>query len=177
MTTPVVTLAIEFAKLIPTEAGVSATQNLLNRYLPVYSSNNFRYMFVLQCMAEGWSDKLKDQAAEGCNLSGRIRVNKVAGNIHLSPGRSFQTSTYQNVYELVPYLRDEGHRHDFSHTIHQLGFFADDEYDQKKLITSQEFKKKMGIITNPLDQADWQVTGNQVSPNCYTQKFYIDSAG
>jgi len=113
---------------------------------------------IEQCVAEGWADKLKDQASEGCNLSGRIRVNKVAGNIHLSPGRSFQTSTYQNVYELVPYLREEGHRHDFSHTIHQLAFYADDEYDQKKNSTSQEFKKKMGIIVNPLDQAEWQTT-------------------
>jgi hypothetical protein len=115
-------------------------------------------------VAEGWADKLKDQASEGCNISGRIRVNKVAGNIHLSPGRSFQTSTYQNVYELVPYLREEGHRHDFSHTINQLAFYADDEYDQKKNSTSQEFKKKMGIIVNPLDQAEWQVQYFAIDP-------------
>ena len=57
---------------------------------------------------------------EGCNISGRIRVNKVIGNIHLSPGRSFQTG--RHVYELVPYLRDDGSRHDFSHTIHYFAF-------------------------------------------------------
>jgi endoplasmic reticulum-Golgi intermediate compartment protein 3 len=47
-------------------------------------------------------------------------VNKVIGNIHLSPGRSFQTG--RHVYELVPYLRDDGSRHDFSHVIHHLAF-------------------------------------------------------
>lgn len=47
-------------------------------------------------------------------------MNKVIGNIHLSPGRSFQTG--RNVYELVPYLRDDGSRHDFSHTIHHFAF-------------------------------------------------------
>jgi hypothetical protein len=73
-----------------------------------------------QCKNEGWADKLREQANEGCNISGRIRVNKVIGNIHLSPGRSFQTG--RNVYELVPYLRDDGSRHDFSHHIHHLAF-------------------------------------------------------
>lgn len=76
---------------------------------------------VLQCKNEKWADKLKEQADEGCNVSGRIRVNKVVGNIHLSPGRSFQTSS-RNLYELVPYLREEKDRHDFSHTIHHLAF-------------------------------------------------------
>ena len=81
----------------------------------------FRYLTVLQCKNEKWADKLKEQADEGCNVSGRIRVNKVVGNIHLSPGRSFQTSS-RNLYELVPYLREEKDRHDFSHTIHHLAF-------------------------------------------------------
>jgi len=48
-------------------------------------------------------------------------VNKVIGNIHLSPGRSFQSNS-RNLYELVPYLRDDGNRHDFSHIIHHFAF-------------------------------------------------------
>lgn len=32
---------------------------------------------IEQCVQEGFSDKLKDQAREGCNVAGKVRVNKV----------------------------------------------------------------------------------------------------
>ncbi|KAI4525230.1 DUF1692-domain-containing protein [Schizophyllum commune Tattone D] len=105
---------------------------------------------IEQCKNEGWADKLREQANEGCNIAGRLRINKVAGNIHLSPGRSFQTGG-RNVYELVPYLRDDGNRHDFSHTIHSLSFEGDDAYDNRKRETSKEMRQRMGLSTNPLD--------------------------
>jgi len=79
-------------------------------------------------------------------------VNKVIGNINLSPGRSFQ-STSRNIYELVPYLRNDGNRHDFSHTIHQFTFMGDDEYDLKKAQYGHEMKRKLGLDVNPLDGA------------------------
>jgi len=107
---------------------------------------------VDQCKKEHWAEKLKDQADEGCNVAGRIRLNKVVGNIHLSPGRSFQTSS-RNIYELVPYLRDEKDRHDFSHTIHQLAFQSDDEYDYWKAETGRAMRDRMGFAENPLDGA------------------------
>lgn len=34
-----------------------------------------------QCVSEGWKDKIKEQATEGCNLAGKVRVNKVIGNL------------------------------------------------------------------------------------------------
>jgi len=105
---------------------------------------------IEQCVDEGWSEKLKDQSNEGCNISGRLRVNKVAGNIHLSPGKSFQSSS-RNVYELVPYLRNDGNRHDFSHTINQFSFMGDDEYDITKAKYGNEMKQKLGLDSNPLD--------------------------
>ncbi|KIM89157.1 hypothetical protein PILCRDRAFT_213744 [Piloderma croceum F 1598] len=107
---------------------------------------------IEQCVNEGWSDKLKEQSDEGCNISGRLRVNKVIGNINLSPGRSFQ-STSRNIYELVPYLRNDGNRHDFSHIIHQFTFMDDDEYDLKKAKYGHEMKRKLGLDVNPLDGA------------------------
>ncbi|KAF8532104.1 endoplasmic reticulum-derived transport vesicle ERV46 [Gautieria morchelliformis] len=103
-----------------------------------------------QCVSEGWSDKIKDQAAEGCNISGRIRVNKVVGNIHLSPGRSFQTHTLQ-VHDLVPYLREtNGQHHDFGHTIQSFGFESDDEWDLRKKDIGTGMKKRLGIDVDPL---------------------------
>ncbi|KAG7088312.1 hypothetical protein E1B28_012322 [Marasmius oreades] len=107
---------------------------------------------IEQCKNEGWAEKLRDQANEGCNIAGRIRVNKVIGNIHLSPGKSFQTSG-RSYYELVPYLRDDGNRHDFSHTIHKFAFEGDDEYDWYKAEAGREMKKRLGLGENPLDGA------------------------
>ncbi|KAI0632402.1 Sec1-like protein [Trametes polyzona] len=105
---------------------------------------------IEQCVQEGWSEKLKEQASEGCNIAGRVRVNKVVGNIHLSPGRSFRTSSH-NLYELVPYLRTDGNRHDFTHTIHHLAFEGDDEWDMAKAKIGKELKQRLGIAANPLD--------------------------
>jgi hypothetical protein len=50
-------------------------------------------------------------------MSGRLRINKVIGNINFTPGRSFRSSA-----DLVPYLRDDGNSHDFSHIIHRMAF-------------------------------------------------------
>ncbi|KAK2465257.1 hypothetical protein APHAL10511_002611 [Amanita phalloides] len=103
---------------------------------------------VEQCVQEGWADKLKEQASEGCNISGRLRVNKVVGNINFSPGRSFRSS-----HDLVPYLRDDGNRHDFSHKIHHLAFEGDDDYHYGKAEAGRAMKNKLGLNVNPLDGA------------------------
>lgn len=77
-------------------------------------------------------------------------MNKVVGNIHFSPGRSFRTAS-QNIYELVPYLKEDGNRHDFTHTINSFAFQGDDEYDFQKADIGQKLKEKLGIQSNPLD--------------------------
>lgn len=41
-------------------------------------------------MREGWKDKLNEQKDEGCLVTGHLEVNKVAGNFHFAPGKSFQ---------------------------------------------------------------------------------------
>lgn len=106
-------------------------------------------------MQEGWSEKLHEQAHEGCNIAGIVRVNKVVGNIHFSPGRSFRTAA-QNIYELVPYLKEDGNRHDFSHTIQTFAFEGDDEFDFDKAKRGLELKKSLGVI-NPLDGTSLKV--------------------
>ncbi|KXN88259.1 Endoplasmic reticulum-Golgi intermediate compartment protein 3 [Leucoagaricus sp. SymC.cos] len=115
---------------------------------------------IEQCKNEGWAEKLREQADEGCSISGRIRVNKVIGNIHLSPGRSFQTNS-RNLYELVPYLRDDGNKHDFSHIIHHFAFEGDDEYDYWKAEAGREMKKRLGLAVNPLDGAHYRTSKAQ----------------
>ena len=77
-------------------------------------------------------------------------MNKVVGNIHLSPGRSFQAAQ-SRIYELVPYLKNDGNRHDFSHTLHYVYFTADDEADESKAQVSREMRERLGIYQHPLD--------------------------
>ena len=88
-------------------------------------------------------------------------MNKVVGNIHLSPGRSFRTSAH-NLYELVPYLRTDGNRHDFTHKIHHLAFEGDDEYDINKARLGKDLKQKLGIAANPLDGSEGRVCRSRV---------------
>lgn len=33
---------------------------------------------------------MKEEEGEGCNIHGSVEVNKVAGNFHFAPGKSFQ---------------------------------------------------------------------------------------
>ena len=56
----------------------------------------------------------------------RSHTSEQGHNIQFSPGRSFQ-SAQSRIYELVPYLKHDGNRHDFSHTIHYMYFTPDDE--------------------------------------------------
>jgi endoplasmic reticulum-Golgi intermediate compartment protein 3 len=105
---------------------------------------------VEQCVAEHWTDRIKEQMNEGCNLSGRIRVKKVASNLQLSPGRSYQANTAHS-HDLVPYLRGDGQTHDFGHMIHHLRFESDDEYDASKVVVADRIRRRLGVDSNPLD--------------------------
>jgi len=105
---------------------------------------------IEQCKTEHWKDKLIEQAAEGCNIAGRVRVNKVIGNIHFSPGRSFQAGG-RKLYDLVPYLEQDGRRHDFTHHIHYFRFEGDDEYNPDNQQFIANMRDKLAIDRNPLD--------------------------
>lgn len=101
-------------------------------------------------MSEGWTDRIKAQMDEGCNIAGKVHVNKVIGNFHLSPGRSFQANA-MHVHDLVPYLQD-GNKHDFGHRIDKFAFASENE---EEFIGSggagvEVTKQELGII-NPLD--------------------------
>lgn len=66
-----------------------------------------------------------------------------------------------NLHELVPYLREDGNRHDFGHIIHELQFEGDDEYDFTKAEKSREMKRRLGIEANPLDGAELKAKSAQ----------------
>ncbi|KAL1547018.1 endoplasmic reticulum-Golgi intermediate compartment protein 3-like [Salvia divinorum] len=93
-----------------------------------------------QCKREGFLQMIKDEEGEGCNIYGFLDVNKVAGNFHFAPGRSFQKSN-NHVHDLLAFQKDS---FNLTHKINRLAygdFFP-------------------GVV-NPLDGAEWtQHTAN-----------------
>uniref|UniRef100_A0A803LUM3 Uncharacterized protein n=1 Tax=Chenopodium quinoa TaxID=63459 RepID=A0A803LUM3_CHEQI len=58
-----------------------------------------------QCKREGFLQKVKGEEGEGCNIYGFLEVNKVAGNFHFAPGKSFQQSGV-HVHDLLAFQKD-----------------------------------------------------------------------
>lgn len=75
---------------------------------------------VEQCTREHYGERLDAQRREGCRIEGGIRVNKVVGNFHFAPGKSFSNGN-MHVHDLENYFKDEA-SHSFTHYIHQLRF-------------------------------------------------------
>mmetsp|Transcript_83 Transcript_83/g.185 ORF Transcript_83/g.185 Transcript_83/m.185 type:complete len:388 (-) Transcript_83:488-1651(-) len=76
---------------------------------------------ISQCEEEGFYSAIKEQEGEGCHIWGTIAVNKVAGNFHFAPGKSFQQG-HMHVHDLHPFGTD---KFDLSHTVNKLSFGAD----------------------------------------------------
>jgi len=97
---------------------------------------------IAQCIREGWSQKMKSQLGEACQVYGYLLVNKVAGNFHFAPGKSFQQH-HMHVHDLQPF---KDLKFNLSHTVNRLSF-------------GKEFP---GII-NPLDgvKKGFEETGDQ----------------
>uniref|UniRef100_H0VTY3 Endoplasmic reticulum-Golgi intermediate compartment protein n=1 Tax=Cavia porcellus TaxID=10141 RepID=H0VTY3_CAVPO len=53
---------------------------------------------IEQCRREGFSQKMQEQKNEGCQVYGFLEVNKVAGNFHFAPGKSFQQSHTLDIF-------------------------------------------------------------------------------
>ncbi|KAJ3991671.1 endoplasmic reticulum-derived transport vesicle ERV46 [Lentinula boryana] len=71
---------------------------------------------IEQCRREGWATKLKEQANEGV----------------------------RDIYELVPYLRDEGNKHNYSHTIHELTFDREQhDYNYLRAKVTKEMRQRL----------------------------------
>ncbi|TKY56246.1 Endoplasmic reticulum-Golgi intermediate compartment protein 3 [Spatholobus suberectus] len=89
---------------------------------------------VRKCKREGFLQRIKDEEGEGCNVYGFLEVNKVAGNFHFAPGKSFQQSGV-HVHDLLAFQKDS---FNLSHHINRLAF---GEYFP-------------GVV-NPLDNVHW----------------------
>ncbi|XP_029772338.1 endoplasmic reticulum-Golgi intermediate compartment protein 3 isoform X2 [Suricata suricatta] len=95
---------------------------------------------IEQCRREGFSQKMQEQKNEGCQVYGFLEVNKVAGNFHFAPGKSFQQS----------------HVH-----VHDLQSFGLDNINMTHYIRHLSFGEDYPGIVNPLDRTN--VTAPQAS--------------
>ncbi|KOS12842.1 hypothetical protein Malapachy_0424 [Malassezia pachydermatis] len=104
---------------------------------------------IEQCRQEHWSENIRKQNSEGCNVAGLVHVNKVVGNFHLSPGRTFQRNSI-HTHDLVPYLQGLGDDvHHFAHTIHQFSFGTPDEFAIEKTSRGRRqapLKQRLGVV-------------------------------
>ena len=75
---------------------------------------------VEQCEREHYGEQLDAQRQEGCRIEGSIRVNKVVGNFHFAPGKSFSNGQ-MHVHDLENFFRSDV-PHTFTHTVHSLRF-------------------------------------------------------
>ncbi|KAL8136925.1 hypothetical protein V2J09_002926 [Rumex salicifolius] len=99
-----------------------------------------------QCKREGFLQRIKDEDGEGCNIYGFLEVNKVAGNFHFAPGKSFQQSGV-HVHDLLTFQKDS---FNITHKINRLSF---GDY--------------IPGVMNPLDGVEW----THGSPNGMYQYF------
>ncbi|KAM3420229.1 Endoplasmic reticulum-Golgi intermediate compartment protein [Cercospora zeina] len=76
---------------------------------------------VEQCTREHYAEHLDEQRKEGCRIEGGIRVNKVVGNFHFAPGKSFSNGN-MHVHDLDNYFKSGEVQHSFTHQIHHLRF-------------------------------------------------------
>jgi len=87
-----------------------------------------------QCKREGFLQRIKDEEGEGCNIYGFIEVNKVAGNFHFAPGKSFHQSGVH---------------------VHDLLAFQKDSFNVSHKITRLSFGDYFPGVVNPLDNVKW----------------------
>ncbi|CAG2159368.1 unnamed protein product [Oppiella nova] len=73
---------------------------------------------ILQCKREGMSERLQDFDKEGCQVFGYVEVNRVGGNLHIAPGKSF-TKHHIHVHDLNI---NDFQRFNLTHKIRHLSF-------------------------------------------------------
>ena len=107
---------------------------------------------VEQCEREHYGERLDSQRKEGCRIEGNLRVNKVVGNFHIAPGRSFSNGN-MHVHDLNNYFDTPVQGgHTFTHMVHQLRFGPQiPEAMQQKLHSSSDMLPWTNHHLNPLD--------------------------
>ena len=57
----------------------------------------------MQCNREGKASADASLRSPGCNIYGHVEVNKVAGNLHIAPGKSFQAN-HMHIHDINAFI-------------------------------------------------------------------------
>jgi predicted small secreted protein len=76
---------------------------------------------IAQCHRDGYVSQMNEQKHEGCRVFGYLEVNKVAGNFHIAPGRSY-SQQHVHVHDMQGY---GGHKFNLTHRFSHLSFGVD----------------------------------------------------
>lgn len=108
---------------------------------------------VEQCEREHYAERLDSQRKEGCRIEGGLRVNKVVGNFHIAPGRSFSNGN-MHVHDLNNYFDTPiPGGHVFTHQIHSLRFGPQLPEEVTKKLGTKELPWTNHHL-NPLDNTE-----------------------
>ncbi|CCF60402.1 hypothetical protein KAFR_0K00470 [Kazachstania africana CBS 2517] len=105
---------------------------------------------IEQCETEGYVDRINEHLNEGCRVQGSARLNRVQGNIHFAPGKSYQDYSRRNSFATHFHdtsLYDKTHSLSFNHIIHHFSFGK--PIENSYVNNHNEGLSK--ISTNPLD--------------------------
>ncbi|XP_050727756.1 endoplasmic reticulum-Golgi intermediate compartment protein 3-like [Eriocheir sinensis] len=101
---------------------------------------------IEQCVREGQLVEITELPNEGCQIYGYLEVNRVGGNFHLAPGKSFQ----------------HNHLH-----IHDVQQFRTSDFDLTHRIRHLSFGAKIPGKTNPIDGTEFKTEKGPKSINYY----------
>ena len=130
---------------------------------------------VVQCKHDVYLESLEEQKNEGCHVHGQLQVNKVAGNFHIAPGKSFQQGRV-HMHDLIPF--GDNRNFNMSHTIHKLSFGHDypgsknplDEVSMVSHASSLAYKYFVKVVpTLYIDLNKKVISTNQFSVTEHTQ--------
>jgi hypothetical protein len=104
--------------------------NTCDELLEAYKEKRWRTDMIIQtaeqCIREGKHNKgepKRMKKGEGCNLSGDMLLNRVAGNFHIAMGEGIERDG-RHIHSFVP---EDTDNFNASHIIHQLSFGAPEE--------------------------------------------------
>ncbi|XP_071525804.1 endoplasmic reticulum-Golgi intermediate compartment protein 3 [Panulirus ornatus] len=97
---------------------------------------------IEQCVREGKLVESSDLPEEGCQIYGYLEVNRVGGNFHLAPGKSFQHN-HLHIHDVQQYRTAD---FDLSHRIRHLSFGVNIP-GKTNPIDGTEFKTEKGPKT------------------------------
>lgn len=124
---------------------------------------------IVQCEREGWTNKMKEQADEGCSIFGFLLVNKVAGNFHFAPGKSFQQHNV-HIHDLQTFGRKS---FNMTHHIKRLSFGADypgliNPLDDHMEVSNEDGSTMYQYFVKIVPTRYNKLNGAQVSTNQYS---------